>query len=124
MIGLIIAASIAAQAPGTSAMKIVQYLRSQMHTYDEKGLYVGEVDSRNLPKAVNMVVISADASRVVAEGPDKRLYYLRPSELILEGVKSDCDSYQVANRPADQHRAAGDVGAASGLSSKSVSCVR
>ncbi len=124
MIGLIIAAVIAAQAPGASAIRIVQYLRSQMHTYDEKGAYVGEVDSRKLPPASSMTVVSADASRVVVFGPDKRKFSLRPSEVLLEGATSDCTPYQVANRPSDQHRAAGDVGAASGLSSQSVSCVK
>ena len=124
MIGLIIAAAIVAQAPGAPAMNIVQYLRIQMHTYDDKGVYVGEVDSRKLPPPAQMSVISADPSRVVAAGPDKKRYYLRPSELILEGATPDCTPYQVANRPADQHRAAGDVGAASGLSGQSVSCVK
>jgi hypothetical protein len=124
MIALILAATVAAQTPTANGIIIKQYLREPMHVYDDKGAYVGQINQNTLPKVASLSVIGVDNARVLVRQPDGKQIELRVSELLIDGLVSTCTTLASANRPADQHRAAGDVGASSGLSTQSLPCVK
>jgi hypothetical protein len=125
MIGMILAASVLAQAPsGAEGMTIQKYLRSQMHVYDEAGAYIGPIDQGQLPSARSLIVVRVDGPRVLVRKPGGKQIELRVSEVLMDGAASTCSELVSANRQSDQHRAAGDVGATSGLATQSLPCVK
>jgi hypothetical protein len=109
----------------TAAAEIKEYLRDTLHLYDGNGQYLGPTSKSKLPLPRTLTNVSITPSRVEARSPDGRIFYFRPSEVLTDtGSGPVCDPIKTAERPTNLHLGADDIGAGSGLSQTSVTCVQ
>lgn len=103
--------------------QVDKFLREPVGLYDESGVLIEKRSRASLPKKAPIVGEKSAAGHLGILVDGKKVF-VRSSEVLTSGLADNCAPAGQSARSSSRTIAASDVGVSSGMSSRSVPCVR